>query len=234
MKTLSKKKRKEIEEKIYETFSVLDRTNKNTEHYKKLFSNMTDAQFQNYFERMFKSEDNNFFLEVLPYENEPTLKDIKKAADKLNIPLEEYVYLYDPSSGKYIRTKEKMFVGYLLIKKMQQMLEKKNTFSIDISERSGKTQHLVGKSKIARITDLENIALLAFNAENASKEFLGPKADDIKNKMVMYKQINTEGYFSIKSLEGLRGETKKLVDIYFLGAGIRTDLISNDLEILTK
>jgi len=87
----TKKKRKEIETLIYSIFDKLDKTNENTDRYKTFFKNLNDKQFTSWATKFLKDPEENFYLEVLPYKNEPHLKDIKKAADILKIPLEETV-----------------------------------------------------------------------------------------------------------------------------------------------
>ena len=44
-----------MEKLIYDTFSALDPTGRNTAHYKQMFSGMTDAQFDKFFKDFFAS-----------------------------------------------------------------------------------------------------------------------------------------------------------------------------------
>lgn len=105
-------KRKQIEAMIYEFFSTIDITGENTKKYKELFSKMSDEQFNKYMKKFLYDDSQNFYLEVLPNKNEPTLKLIKKCADKLGIPLDEYVYYrHDGDKDKPIRTAYKVPVG---------------------------------------------------------------------------------------------------------------------------
>jgi len=88
----TKKKRKLIEEKVLKSFKLLDKTGLNEKTYKTFFKSLDDKQFTKWADSFFKDEEENFFLEVLPYKTEPKMADIKKAADYLKIPLNEYVY----------------------------------------------------------------------------------------------------------------------------------------------
>lgn len=85
--------RKQVEEKIYKFFDIMDKTGLNTKKYKAKFSKMTDEQFHKYMIKFLKDDDLNFYYEIKAFENEPSLQDIKKAADFLKVPLEEYVYM---------------------------------------------------------------------------------------------------------------------------------------------
>lgn len=143
-------KRKQIESMIYDFFSTIDITGANTKKYKEMFSKMSDEQFNKYMKKFLYDDSQNFYLEVLPNKNEPTLKLIKKCADKLGIPLDEYVYYrHDGDKDKPIRTSYKVPVGNLILKRMQQTLSKKNTYSLSISSRNMKTGTVTGHDKIA-------------------------------------------------------------------------------------
>ena len=86
-------KRKKAEKMIYDTFNILDSSGSNTKKYKSILGKLSDAQFDDFMKKFLSSEKDNFYLETIPLEQEPKLQDIKKAADYLKIPLEEYVYM---------------------------------------------------------------------------------------------------------------------------------------------
>ena len=60
-------KRQKIEETVYHTFDLLDKTGTNTRFYKELFGNMTDAQFDAYMKEFLKDDTANFYLEIEPF-----------------------------------------------------------------------------------------------------------------------------------------------------------------------
>ncbi len=239
-------KRNKIMDLITSVFNILDKSKRNSQAFAAEFAKMSNDEFEKVMGKFLNDDSQNFFLEVSPYDNEPTLADIKRAADKLGIPLEETVYLkHDGNEDNPIGSRYEVGVGYLYIKKMQQMLEKKNSYSIDINQRSAKTGQLTGDSKVAKITDLESIALTAFGADSALKEFLGARADNMRGKEQMYKVISNQGYVNeidikddrvgvltnrlvtAKDLEQVDRQrtTLNTVDVYFIGSGIHTDLI---------
>lgn len=133
--------RKQVEEKIYKFFDIMDKTGLNTKKYKAKFSKMTDDQFHKYMINFLKDDDANFYYEIKAFENEPSLQDIKKASDFLKVPLEEYVYMpyINGDNQNPIRSVTKCPTGYLHLKRLQQMLHKKNASSIDIEIRSQKS-----------------------------------------------------------------------------------------------
>jgi UDP-N-acetylmuramyl pentapeptide synthase len=81
-----------------------------------------------------------------------------------------------------------------------------------------------------RISDVENYALSAIGADEALKEFFGPRADAEDAKMEMYKNISKQGYTYLNDLPNdlSKKQTLNTVNSYLIGAGITSDLIPND------
>jgi len=229
--TISTDKRKEITTMILKTLGYLDKGNKNVDKYEKFLNAFkTNKEFYNWLTE-FLDSDENFYIEILPYDNEPELSEIKKAADYLNIPLEEYV-VYNDESKPYT-SKTPVSVGYLHLKRVQQILFKKNSYALDTSQRNLKTNQVTRDSKTARITDSENYALTTYGNDEALKEFFGPRADDQAKKMQMFKDIATQGYVNLKDLQSDLEDKQTLntTDVYFLGLGINTDLVTPGLAL---
>lgn len=225
-------KRKKVEELILKTFSLIDPTGANTKKQKEFFSKMNDKQFDTWFKGFLKDPKANFYMELLPYKNEPTLKEIKDAADFLKVPLEEYVYFRnDGNKENPLRTRDRVPVGFLNLKRMQQILSKKNSFSLDINVRNAKTGQVTGDSKVARLSDMENYSFNVMGADNALKELMGPRSDNRESKQQLYQNIATYGYAKLADLESdvEDSQTINTIDVYFMGAGIITDLVSPNL-----
>lgn len=176
------------------------------------------------------SLDSTVQLLQLPFE-EVRMTQIKDAADFLNIPLEEYIY-YRHNDPRGIRTRTKVPVGYVAIKRVQQILSKKNHYSFDIDDRSLKTGDVKGDAKVASLSDVESFALSAIGADRALEEFLGPRADAQSKKRAMYRQIARDGYCSLGDLEEDRSSSTTLntINTYLIAAGLRSDLVNNSLK----
>jgi hypothetical protein len=227
-------KRKKTQELVLGTMDILDKTGKNTKFYKELFDSMTDEKFESWIKDFLSDPEKNFYMEILPYVNEPVLQQIKKAADYIGIPLEEYVYFrHDGNKDNPIRTREKVPTGYIHLRRLQQILSKKQSYSININQRNMKTGQVTGDDKIARVTNVENFALTAMGADKALKEFLGPRADNTAEKLQMLKKISTDRYIQLKDLSSdpEDSQTLQTVDAYFIGSGIKTDLLSPGLAL---
>lgn len=232
---ISKAKRKEMEDLIYKVFDALDPTGNNTAKYKEIFEGMNDNQFDDFFKDFFKNEDQYLILDTVDYERDLKLENVEKAAKILNVPLFEKVAMpfVNRDKDKPVITKLPIPVGYVHVKRVQQILSKKNTTSTEIASRSAITGQVVGKDKNARESDQENFALVTLNAQNSLREFLGPRADDMVMKHEMYSAISQKGYVSLDELTNNveNKTTLNTLDVHLIGMGIKSDLITQGLLV---
>jgi hypothetical protein len=227
---ISSNKRKQIENLFYTTMDKLDPTGYNTKRYREIFNAMNDAEFAKYAEKMAKDEDSNPYLSIMPWENEPSLDNIKDAAKFLGIELDEYVYFphQGTDAGKPIRTVKPVPVGYLYMRRLQQVLKKKNAQSIDTKQRNPITGQVSGDSKVARDSDSENYSLTTIGANEILKELHGPRADNVSAMNDMYRDISVQGYVRTADLTQDIGKktTLNAFDVYIMGAGLKSDLLT--------
>ncbi len=110
-------KRKKMENTIYDVFSALDPSGVNTEKYKKMFSGMTDTQFESFFKKLFSNDKEYLILDVVDYERALKLENIEKAAKILDVPLFERVIMPNVNKDKEhpVVTKYEVPVGRLLL-----------------------------------------------------------------------------------------------------------------------
>src|SRR5699024_7533264 len=183
-------KRTDIQDTIMKVFDKLDKSGKNSEKLKNFYNTMNNEEFIRYMKR-FVNSDENFYLEVLPNKNEPKLKDVEEALEAINVPTNEYVYYqHDGDKNNPIRTRYQVPVGYLHLKRLQQMLQKKNAYSLSNTSRSLKTNQVSGEDRIARISNMESSALKAIGSDSILKELMGPRSDSSDAKNEMFKQIS--------------------------------------------
>lgn len=226
-----------IEKLIYDTFDALDPSGTNTEKYKALFSVMNDAQFEKYMRNFLKNPDEQFILDIVEFEHDIKMDNCEKAAKVLGIPLMEYVYMPHLTMDKKntIVSKEKCLVGYINVKRTQQLVQKKNGLSVSGEKVSATTGQVVDKDKNARDSDIEASMLVALGADKILQELHGPRADDTVMKRQMHQSIATKGYVMLDELDNLPTNkvTLNTVNTYLLGMGLKTDLIS-ETYILPK
>lgn len=224
------KKREEVEMLVYKVMDELDPTGTNSSHYKEKFSNMNDAQFVKFLNTTFP-----FRFHSRPFEIEPNMEQISNAAKVINVPLTEKValpYLYERPDGKPVWSKECLVI-YTNIKKMKQFVTKKNAMSLDINDRDMRTGLLNGGDKNGKMSDREFESLIINSADNTIKEFSRLRADAMDQKSQAINSINLTGTLS---LDDLKGDTdsilsRNLLDTYFIGAHLKTNLISDTYEL---
>ena len=230
---VEKKKNKKIKELVLGVVKAMDNDKQyNVKRYEdmfKLFEQDPDS-FRKWSVLNDDSLDSSISMFCLPFE-EPSMPQIKAAADVIHCPLEEYIY-YRMNDPRGIRTKTKVPVGYIHIKRTQQLLSKKNHYAFTNDDRSLKTGDVKGEeSKCASLSDVESFALQAIDADETLKELLGPRADNQKAKLSMYREIARDGYCALQDLpKNTAGTTLTTVNTYLLASGIRSDLINDSLK----
>ena len=229
---MNRAKRKEMEDLIYGFFDLFDPSGRNTEYYRNKFKSMSDAEFDQYFKLLFEQDDPYLTATMVDYENPLKIENIEKAAKFLDVPLFEKVVLpyasQDPNNP--IITKHECLVGYLNIKRLQQLNFKKIGLSTDISERNMITGQVAGHDKNSRNSDQETIALLTVGANVSLKELMSMRADDMVMKAEMNKKIARDGYVAMNELTDKLSNKTTLnsAAVFFIGAGLMTDLVMND------
>ena len=187
---------------------------------------MSDAQFKSYI-----SNDFPFYFQTGAFK-EPSMKQIVQALDKINVPLLERLYMpykYKDKNGRPMKTKECLVV-YLPIKRMKQLLTKKNGMSISTKTRDMKTGLLTGVDKNGKESDREFESLAICGLDNSIKEFSRSRADSMEDKSVMNNTINNLGQVYLKDLPDDPADSlsKNLLSAYFIGAQLYTNLVNED------
>lgn len=233
-------KRKRITNKILEIVALLDtKDGYNLEKYKDIFNAMTDEDFGKFCEWCNDPNDpdqldHTIFIQALPFE-EPKLENILAGLKAINVPHEEYVWFDVDGSGRRVRSRYPIPVGYLGIKRMEQLLSKKNRYSLDNDSRSIKTDQVSQDSKVAAISDTEAAALITQGADDIFKEFYGARSGDEKQRNNLYKDIALNGYATLQDIQNNTNvdskSTLNTLNTYLLSAGIRSDLVTNSLKL---
>lgn len=219
--------RKKTEELIYKTFNKLDPSGKHEDYYKKKFAKMSDAQFKTFISKKFP-----YRFQPRIFKIEPTMDQINEAAKAVGFPIMEEVrlpYYYTDSKGTPVKTKEALVV-YVPIKRMKQIITKKNSMSVDISLRDQKTGLLISDDKNGKTSDREMEALAVMGLSQTMRELSRPRADAMQSKSIMYNNINTTGMVSLNELPDEPDDSlaKNLLNVYLLGSGLDSNLLNRD------
>jgi hypothetical protein len=232
--TLQEKRRK-IEQLICASFLKQDPTGTNTRYWKERFKGMSDAQFSTFMKTLEKDDE---FIRYEYHEfgdDAPTLENAIEASKVIGFDLFQYCYLPHITGDTEIimRTPNKVLVGWINLKLVQQFVEKKNGVSTSINIRDPKTGQVTSTDKNAGNSDMEACMILAYmNTDQESmilKELHGFRSDDFVAKSEAYTSIQDKGYVSLDEIttdDNTGKMTLNLVNTYLLGCMIKSDLIT--------
>lgn len=220
------KQRLECERLIYSIYDTLDPSGKNTEYWKQEFSTMADEQFKKYVTSNFP-----FFYQTSAFD-EPSIDKCVKALDLLKVPFLESIYMpfkYKDKNGRPMKTKPCMVI-YINMKRMKQLLTKKNGMSIYTKTRDMRTGLLTGVDKNGKESDREFESLAISGLYNTMAEFSRPRADSMTDKSIMNNTIKTTGMVSREDLKNDFDDSlsKNLLSTYFIGAQLYTNLVNEE------
>ena len=223
-------KRQKAEELIYKIYDTVDPTHTNSDYYRKIFADMSDSEFEKFCSKRlpFRFHEEVFKIEPKMYQIFDAFKILDKPlVEKVNMP-----HAYRNKDGVPVQTQEALII-YINIKRMKQMLTKKNNTAIDIENRDMKTGLLTGKDKGGKETDREFMSLATMGMEYTMDEFARPKADAMNAMQQMSNTILSKGYVSDSDINVAKNDSigKNLLNVYLMGAHIHSNLI--DIEYMT-
>ena len=162
-------KRQKIEKLVYDVMKALDPTGINANKYQSMFAKMSDQQFSQWITKFLKDDKSNFRLDIEEFDPSRVLRfeNIEKAAKLLGVKLFEYVYMPHLSSdpNRPVRTRQPVLVGYLNIKRPQQLVTKKTGLTMSDTNRDEVSGTAKGDSKGGTTTGIENEMLAGVDAD---------------------------------------------------------------------
>ena len=224
-------KRKQIQEQVDGVMTRLDPTGKNAQKYRNMFQTMNDKQFADWINKFLSNEKEQLRLDIeefgkmkLQYEN------VEKAAAFLKIPIYEYVYMPHISTNpnRPVRTHQPVMVGYLNIKRPQQLVAKKTGLSVDDTNRDETSGQVKGDSKGGMTSGIECELLAGVGADEIISEICGSRGDNIQEYDEMISQISETGSVRLEDIKtnSFDKPTVLKADIYLRAMGFKTDMVS--------
>lgn len=226
-------KRQKIEAMIDKTLRLMDPTGINAKKYRNMFQVMSDQAFAKWITAFLADEKSNIRLDIEEFgDGSRTLRfeNIEKAADYLGIKLFEYVYLPHVSANpnRPIRTKQPVLVGWLNIKRTQQLASKKTGLALSDDNRDELTGAAKGEAKGGTTTGIENELIAGVGGEIILSEIAGARGDNIKEYDNMLKSIAENGSVKLSDIKTNVYDKPTILaaDMYFMAMGLKTDLVS--------
>ena len=221
-------KRIKAENDLIALFDMFDPSKYNSDQYRILFDTMTEKEFAQYMNDIVN--DNQYVsFEVKTSEKDLTLDKIFDICNKNGIKTHKYVKYRDNTSkdGSCMSiTPYPSLILYVTIKRLQQMVSKKNSATGDIDVINPLTGTVPGESKGAGLNDTQSFGLVSTNQRSVLKELLGPRADDEHSKKQMLNMIREKGDVSLSDLniEPRNKQSTETMRIFMRAAGIEVKI----------
>jgi hypothetical protein len=224
--------RAKILDYIFKGIDSIDKSGANTDKYRKYYESMTDEQFKAAMKEFLEDSKENFYWELDAFENNLTIEDIENAGVITGVLLEDYIvmpHISDDKGDPYV-SNEKVLLGWLPQRRVQQTKSVKNHLSTSIDKRNPKTGQVIDEDKNSRMSDSEMYQLLYQNSPDALFEMFNPRSDDPVMKNEMLYQIQRKGSVSLTELQSNPENKTALnyLNFLLLSAGYSTDLINEN------
>lgn len=224
---ITKKQREQVEQLIITYFDQLDKSKTNSDYYKKLFSEMTDTEFEK-----FMKKDYPIRFQMRQSVTEPSMSDIEDSLKAIGVPMLERISMpsvYTDINGSAVQSKECLIV-YDNIKKVQQFVTKKNKWALETSNRDMRSGRLIGNDKGTAMSDREFESLATLGLEHTMYEFSKPKADAMMSKAAMNAAISSKGFVTEEDLPNNVEDSlaRNMINAYLIGCHLDSNLVDKD------
>ena len=193
-------KRVEAEKDICELMDRIEgkKDGYNSSAFKEMFKALSDKEFDEYMKSLLEDPDFNLFFEIdtMGELGTPDMNRIKSVASAYKVDLVQYVAFPHKNGGDKdapVITKTPVPKLYVPVRRLIQMLEKKNSASANIDQVNPITGQVTGDSKAASMSDTQTCSLATVGMNQTTKEFLGFRADDPVAKMKAIESIEKYG-----------------------------------------
>lgn len=234
-------KRQQIEALVVRIMGALDPSGVNRNKYLTMFKGMSDDQFRKWITEFLKDDKANFRFDIEefgPDNRQLKYENIVKAADLLNIKLFEYVYTPHVSQdpNRPVRTRQPVLVGYLNIKRPQQLVTKKTGLALSDTDRDELTGTAKGESKGGTTTSIENELLAGVGADVVISEISGARGDNEVEYDNMISAIAETGSVKLSDIKTTTYDKPSLMktDIFLRAMGYKTDIVSESYYSIDK
>lgn len=206
-----------LKQQILTVYDILDNS-KDKKYFnlaKQRINNIPDNKFR----KMLYEKTLYINLIIEPFVN-ISMESIKSAADFLDIPLEENIYI--PATGMW--TKKKVPVGIQYMHAMEQLAEDYESLRSTGGYRSITGQPQKGRANMGgqSMGNWDIYSMLSYNMKSTLQELLTVRSDDFRSKRKVVMDIIENGEASMPEDTG-DASTKDLYRTHLIGMGLDPD-----------
>lgn len=210
-------KPEDIAKLIFKVYDILDNS-KDKKYYNLIKTKIDKLLAKKKLISAIMNDEIKFIIMAEPFHNVISIENMQEAADLLNIPLDEYVYL--PKYNRY--TKTKIPVGIQFYQAMEQTAEEYESLRSTGRYKLATGQPEKGKVNIGgqSLGNWDIYSLLTCDVPNVLKELMTVRSDDFKSKREMTINIIENGKANMPSETG-DAATKDLYRVHMIAMGLK-------------
>ena len=234
-------RRKKVQDMIDGVLKALDPSGINAQKYRNKFQTMNDAEFDKYIKEFLNDDKSQIRCDIEEFgDNSRKImwENVEKAAKIIGVKLFEYIYMphLSSNSDRPVRSRQPVLVGYINIKRPQQLVTKKTGLILDDTDTDVMTGEAKGDSKGGTMTGMENELLAGVGANTVLSEIIGARGDNVTEYQAMTAEISEKGSVSLSDIKtGVFDKPTLLqADLFLSAMGIKTDLISESYYAINK
>lgn len=202
--------RKAAQAQILEDLGVLDKTGENVAFYKAYLEGMTDAQFDQYIDRLDKEEE-YIQMKVPNFKGKDlTFEQILAAGDKLGFKFFERVWITDRATGVVSLSNHEYMILVLPLRRQSQSLFGKMSTAEDNSHIDTLTDQPTGESKTSSLSFVETQVLSNQGVDRALEELLRVRGGNLKALARFEQQFLEHGSASLDATGMEAGKVKSV------------------------
>jgi hypothetical protein len=198
--------RKAAEAFLYEKIEAIEGGTHNVTLYKRLFSEMSDKDFEAFIERLEREE---IYLSILvPNDSKVkiTAERSMRVGESLGIEFFQPLILTDPITGETYETPDKYLVIHIPVRRQNQHLIKKMSVPDNVKVVDQLSGQVTGESKGSKISLPELLVLESRGFEDNLLEMIKVRGGDEKAYRAMIDSIEATGGFSLKPILDLKSK----------------------------
>lgn len=228
-------KRERAEKRFLDLLNEFDKSGANAERWKWKFSCLNDKEFDDFMKKM--NQDTRRYHIDLQYNQSDSKNDkifdishLEKIAKNHKIKLREYVafpHLNKDDPDNPVITATPVPILYINIRKMQQMVQKKNFSAGTVDSVNPLTGQVTGDSKAASLGDSQTFSLTTTNQHDTIRELLTIRSDNQEGKMKMLDLIEKDGKVNYKDCKVSLDHSQSLQTwkVFMTGAMLKSDTL---------
>lgn len=221
MTPLRKKRQDFILEKVQRIAPGVDQTS----FYKQFFETLSDKQFDEWVEKLYKQEA--YLIVVSPNLSEGGIdyeRNIQYGKE-LGLEMLQQIWIEDPESGRTYLTPEKFLVCDCPLRRASQMIVKKASIPTSMNVVDSQSGQPTGDSKGAQVSLTELNLLAASGLDDSALELIKFRGGDLQGFSAMNAMLSKYGRASIKTLQQFSSgvESTKTLQIIFACAMLKTN-----------